>query len=145
MSVLLWTLDQVRGDGVLDCKDVVIPAQAGIQGCMARFCRLHCALHEVRGGAALAIGKMRSHRSEPGNVGEGQLAFVNMHPAQFRAAMELREHLAGIQQSVRVKGAFDAHLLLQIVFGEHGRHQVALFNAHAVFAGQDTANLYTQF
>ena len=54
---------------------------------------------------------------------------------------ELREDLAGIEQVVRIEGAFDAHLLVEIDLGEHLRHQVALLDADAMLAGQHAADL----
>ena len=52
--------------------------------------------------------------------------------------------MPGIQKAVGIEGAFDALLLIEIVLGEHGAHQVALFDADAVFAGQDTPPTSTQ-
>jgi hypothetical protein len=63
-----------------------------------------------------------------------------VQPAQFGAAMQLREYLAGVEQAFGVKGAFQALLLVEIDLGEHDRHQIAFFNAHAMLAGQHTAN-----
>ena len=64
---------------------------------------------------------------------------MDMHAAKFGAAVQLREHLARIKQPLVIKRALDALLLGKIIFVEHFRHQVALFNADAVFAGQNPA------
>ncbi len=58
---------------------------------------------------------------------------MNMHAAQFGAAVQLREHLARVQQAVRVEGAFQALLLCEVSLVEHRVHEVALFDADAVF------------
>src|ERR1019366_2217801 len=56
-----------------------------------------------------------------------------------------REHLARVQQPVRVEGGLDAALLFQFMLGELERHQVALLNADAMLAGQAAADLDAQF
>ncbi|EEY24329.1 multidrug resistance protein A [Brucella sp. F5/99] len=43
-----------------------------------------------------------------------------------------------------VESTFDAHLLVKIGLVEHFRHQVALFDADAMFAGENPANLYAK-
>ena len=64
--------------------------------------------------------------------------------AQFRTAMQDRKYLAGVQPALRVKGAFDPLLLLQVLFIEHGVHEVPFFNADTVFTGQDATDFDTQ-
>src|ERR1700704_6666443 len=64
---------------------------------------------------------------KPRQVGVGQTARVDMQPAQFGAAMQLREHLAGVEQPIRIEGAFEALLLGEVHFVEHRPHQVAFF------------------
>ena len=63
-----------------------------------------------------------------------QLAAMDMDAAELGAAMELREHLAGVQQTVRVEGAFEALLMGEVGFVEHCSHEVALFDADPVLA-----------
>src|SRR5690606_14712540 len=77
--------------------------------------------------------------SEPGDVGERQLAAPDVHAAKFGTAVEGREHLARIEQPVGIERALDPLLLLEVDFGEHLAHQVALLDADAVFAGQHAA------
>ena len=43
-----------------------------------------------------------------------------------------------------VEGAFHALLMLQVVLAEHFGHQVALFDAHPVLAGQHTAHRHAE-
>ena len=74
---------------------------------------------------------------EPRQFGEAHLPAVDMHAIELGAAAELREHLAGVQQSIRVERAFQPLLLLHVGLGEHGRHQVALFDPDPVLPGQD--------
>ena len=64
-----------------------------------------------------------------------------MQAAEFGAAMQGREHLAGIEQALRVERAFDPLLLVQVDLGEHRRHQVALLDADPVLARQNAADL----
>ena len=66
---------------------------------------------------------------------------MDMHAAKFGTAMQRREHLAGIEQALRVERAFQALLLVEIDLAEHLRHQVALLDTDAMFAGQHTAKL----
>src|SRR5690625_4129147 len=81
-----------------------------------------------------------SHPSESRDVGEGQLAAMDVHAAQFGAAVQLREDLARVQQVVRVERALHPLLLLEVDLVEHGGHEVALFHPYPVFAGQDAAD-----
>src|SRR5258708_34658849 len=77
--------------------------------------------------------------SKPREVGESELAAMYVHAAEFGAAMQGWKHLAGIEQALRVEGAFQPLLLVEIDLAEHLRHQVALLDADAVFAGEDAA------
>ena len=58
--------------------------------------------------------------------------------------MQGREHLAGVEQALVVEGAFQPQLLGEIDLVEHGRHQVALLDAHAMLAGEHAAHLHAQ-
>jgi glycolate oxidase len=51
---------------------------------------------------------------------------MDMHAAEFSAAAQLREDLAGIEEMAGVEGAFDAHLLVEVGLVEHLAHQIAL-------------------
>ena len=51
------------------------------------------------------------------------------------------KHLAGIEQPLASKAHLTAMLLGEIDFVEHLRHQVALLDADAMFAGQHAADL----
>src|SRR5258708_38576137 len=79
--------------------------------------------------------------SKPREFGESELAAMHVHAAEFGAAMQGWKHLAGIEQAMRVEGAFQPLLLVEIDLAEHLRHQVALFDADAMFAGQYAAEL----
>ena len=81
---------------------------------------------------------------KPRQVGVGQTAGVDMQPAELGAAMQLREHLAGIEQPVRVEGAFEALLLGEIHLVEHRPHQVAFFDADPMFTSQYATNLHAE-
>ena len=69
---------------------------------------------------------------------------MHMHAPQFSAAVQRRKDLAGVEQQFGIEGAFDPLLLLEIGFAEHVRHQVSLFNADAMLAGQHPADLDAQ-
>ena len=69
---------------------------------------------------------------------------MHMHAAELGAAVQRRKHLAGIEQALVVEGAFDALLLIEIDLGKHHRHQVALFDADAVLAGEHAADFDAQ-
>src|SRR6516162_7726872 len=55
-----------------------------------------------------------------------------------------REHLVRVQQPPRVERLLDAALLRELVRAELHRHQLALFHADAVLAGQAAAHLDAQ-
>lgn len=63
-----------------------------------------------------------------------------MQAAELSATVQLRKYLARIKQSLAVEGAFHALLLIEIDFGEHRVHEVALFDTDAVLAGKNAAN-----
>ena len=68
---------------------------------------------------------------------------MDMHATQFGAAVQGWKYLAGIEQALRVEGAFQPLLLVEIDLAEHFRHQVALLDADAMFAGKDAAEFDT--
>ena len=82
-----------------------------------------------------------AYRLKTAEFGKRQLAAMDMHAAEFGAAVQGRKHLAGIEQALRVERAFQPLLLVEIDLGEHLRHQIALLDADAVLAGQDAAEL----
>ena len=53
---------------------------------------------------------------------------MDMQMPKLGAAVQLWKHLAGIEQALRVEGAFEPLLLVEIGFVEHDRHQVALLS-----------------
>src|SRR6266446_1183509 len=69
---------------------------------------------------------------------------MDMDAAEFGAAMQLREHLARIEQAVGIERTFQALLMRQIALVEHRSHQVALLDPDPVLAGQDAADLDAQ-
>ena len=81
---------------------------------------------------------------KPRQVGVGQTAGVDMQPAELGAAVQLREHLAGVQETVRVEGAFEALLLGEIHFVEHRAHQVAFLDPNPMFTGQYATDLHAE-
>ena len=66
---------------------------------------------------------------------------MNVQPPQFRATVQLREHLAGVEQALRIESAFQTLLLIQVDLVEHRRHEVAFFNADAMLAGKHAPDL----
>src|SRR5262245_40977059 len=70
---------------------------------------------------------------------------MDMKAAELGTAMQLRKHLAGIEQPLGVKSAFHALLLIKVEFRKHRRHQIPLLNANAVLSGKNAANLDTKF
>src|SRR6185437_13643095 len=79
--------------------------------------------------------------SKSRKVRESEFAAMHMHAAKFGAAMQGRKHLAGVEKPLRVEGTFEALLLIEVDLGKHLRHQIALFDAHTVLAGQHAAEL----
>ena len=56
------------------------------------------------------------------------------------AATFRRKDLSGVEQSDRIEGIADALHQIEIDFGEKQRHQMVLFHAHAVLAGDRSAH-----
>src|SRR6266699_4440461 len=79
--------------------------------------------------------------SEPRNIRKRYPPGVHVHAPELGAAVQRRKHLARVEQTLVVEGAFEPLLLLEVSLGEHGRHQVALFHAHPVLAGEHAADL----
>ena len=69
---------------------------------------------------------------------------MDHNAAQFGAAAELGEDLAGIEQMVGIEGALHAHLLVQVDLGELHAHQVALLDSDAMLAGQHAADAHAE-
>ena len=53
-------------------------------------------------------------RSEARQIGEAELARMDMHAAELGAAAELRKHLPGVEQALFVEGAFEPLLLVEV-------------------------------
>ena len=69
---------------------------------------------------------------------------VDVHFAQFGAAVQRWVDLARVQKMSWIEGAFDALLMFHIVFGEHLTHEVAFFHPDPMFAGEHAAHLHTE-
>src|SRR5256884_985286 len=62
--------------------------------------------------------------------------------ANFAAAFAEREDLAGIEQTSGIEGVVDAAHEVEIGVGKRKRHQLGLFHADAVFAGECATNFH---
>src|SRR6185295_18166836 len=91
--------------------------------------------------SASVAAEIRFIRSKARQVCKGQPALFDMHVSLFDAGGQRRKDLSRIEQTTRIKGAFEALLLREIRLAEHNRHQLALFQTNAMFAGQDAADL----
>ncbi len=69
---------------------------------------------------------------------------MHVQPAQLRASMQHREHLARVQESCGIEGALQPLLVREVGFAELLAHEVALLHAHAVLAGEHAAHLDAQ-
>src|SRR5256885_9555667 len=70
----------------------------------------------------------------------GLLEWVGFVVARaFPAQLGAREQLARVAELLRVEGAAHAAHRLDVGFGEHFAHEVALFDADAVLAGDVAA------
>ena len=81
---------------------------------------------------------------KPRQVGVGQTAGVDMQSAELGAAVQLGEHLAGVQETVRVEGAFEALLLGEIHFIEHRAHQVTFLDPNPMFTSEYATDLHAK-
>src|SRR5215469_13020557 len=77
--------------------------------------------------------------SKSRQVGKCGPSCMHMHASEFRAAVQRRKHLAGIEQALVVEGAFEPLLLIEIGFREHRRHKVPFFTPTPVSAGHTPA------
>src|SRR5258705_2812900 len=59
------------------------------------------------------------HALEPRQVWKRELAAVHMDAAEFGAAVQGRKHLSGIEQALRVEGAFHPLLLVEVDLRNH--------------------------
>ena len=66
---------------------------------------------------------------------------VDVHSAEFRAALQRGNCLAGIEQPVRVESGLEGVKLRQFIAAELCAHLVDLLHAHAVFPGDGAAHL----
>src|SRR5579883_3458274 len=90
---------------------------------------------------ALSCGNGKEEAGlEARQIGVRLAAGVHVQATELGAAIQLREHLAGVEQPVRIEGAFEALLLVEIGLGEHDAHQIALLDPDPVLAGQDAAD-----
>ena len=64
---------------------------------------------------------MHAYPQNRGRSGMRQRAAMDVQPAQFGAAMQLREDLAGVEQPVGIERAFEALLMGEVGFVEHRR------------------------
>src|SRR5215218_3006643 len=81
--------------------------------------------------------------SKPREFGEGEPAAMDVHPAEFGAAMQGGKHLAGVEQSLCVERAFQSLLLIKVDLAEHLGHQVPLLDTDAVFPREYAPKLDT--
>src|SRR4051795_6069779 len=81
------------------------------------------------------------HPSKPRQFRKRQLAAVDMHAAEFGAAVQGRKHLSRVEQPLRIESAFQPLLLVEVDVAEHLAHQVALLDSHPVLAGEHPAEL----
>src|SRR5690242_19721008 len=79
---------------------------------------------------------------ESRQVGKCHASGMDVHAAEFGAAVQGRKHLAGIEQAFVIEGTFEPLLLIEIGLRKHRRHQVALLDADAVLTGQDAADFH---
>src|SRR5205823_4483519 len=71
--------------------------------------------------------EVNSHRTlEPRNIRKRHGAAMDVDAAEFSAAMQCWEHLAGVEQTLLVEGALEPLLLSQVSLAEHFRHQEPL-------------------
>ncbi len=67
---------------------------------------------------------------------------MDMQTPQFGATVQDGKNLTRVEKPFGVKGTFEPLLMFKIVFAKDLAHEIALFHADAMFAGQDAAHLY---
>src|SRR5689334_21684459 len=90
--------------------------------------------------SASLAAEIRLMRSEARQVCEWQAAALDVHVSLFDAGGQSGKNLSRIEQTICIKSAFETLLLSEIFFSKHRRHQFALLQADAMFAGQDAAH-----
>src|SRR5574341_1057451 len=88
--------------------------------------------------ARLAVGLI------PWQIGKPFLSAVHVHPPVFRAPVQRRHRLPGIEQPMLVESALDAMEGFELGGLELHAHRVDLFNTDAVLAGDRAAYLKAQ-
>jgi len=83
--------------------------------------------------------------SKSWNIREWNFPAVNVQATKLGAAVQFRKNLTGIEQALRIEGAFDPLLLVEIDLGKHRAHEIALFHADAVLACEYAADLDAEF
>src|ERR1700680_4791530 len=101
---------------------------------------LHVELFDTRASNHAASSCRGKYSLKPRNIRERQLAPMHMHPAELRAAMEHGKHFSRIEQLLLVERGLDCNLLGEIDVVEHFWHQIAFFDADAMFARQHAAD-----
>src|SRR3989344_2741913 len=96
------------------------------------------------GPATARWRRWRLRTSETLQFGERQLAVVDVHAAEFGAAMQGRDVLARVEQAARVEGRLDRMEQRQLVGVELRAHLIDLLAADAVFAGDAAAHLHAE-
>src|ERR1044072_2948225 len=79
--------------------------------------------------------------SESWNIRERHAPGMHMHAAELGAAVQRWKHLAGVEQSLGVEGAFEPLLLVEVALGKPARHQGSFLDADTVLAGEHAADL----
>src|SRR4051812_43537552 len=72
--------------------------------------------------------KVSTAASKPRQLGKRELAAVDVHAAEFGAAVQGGKHLSRVEQALRIERAFQPLLLVEIDVAEHLAHQVALLD-----------------
>src|SRR5690349_15157002 len=84
---------------------------------------------------------MASSESETGQLRMGELAVVDVHLPELRAARQRGDPLAGIEQRLRIERRLDAEKARELRLSKLHAHLRQLLDAHAVLAGDRAADL----
>src|SRR4051794_7957148 len=84
--------------------------------------------------------RVSTSTSKSRQVRKSQLAAMDVDAAEFGATVQRRKHFSRIEQALRIEGAFQPLLLVEIDVREHLAHQIALFDADAMLPCEDATD-----
>src|SRR5450830_2169887 len=87
---------------------------------------------------------LQKRASKARQVRVRKLPTVDVHLAEFGAAVERRDRLVRVEQAVRIEGALHRVKGFELAARKLHAHRIDLLDADPVFAGDGAADFYAQ-